>query len=151
VVFFCLGCPLFGLLVLLFSCHFPLLRLLLLLVVRVLVFIVITVVKMDMWKLFATESGKLRRLKLSRSSWGTGGTSSRGSKRSSATSETWELPMLLRQSSPYTPYVARSCWFCDSALCTYRFCYCFSVFHFGTTFHSFSLIHSILILMLPSI
>jgi hypothetical protein len=31
-----------------------------------------------------------------------------------------------------------SCWFCDSALCTYRFCYCFSVFHFGIIFRSFS-------------
>jgi hypothetical protein len=62
VVFFCFGCPLFGLLILLFSCHFPLLRLLLLLIVRVLIFIVITVVKMDMWRPFAKGSEKLRRL-----------------------------------------------------------------------------------------
>jgi hypothetical protein len=32
----------------------------------------------------------------------------------------------------------RSCWYCDSVLCTYRFCYCFSVFHFRTTYRSFS-------------
>jgi hypothetical protein len=31
------------------------------------------------------------------------------------------------------------CWYCDSVLCTYRFCYCFSVFHFGTTYRSFSI------------
>jgi hypothetical protein len=42
------------LLILLLPCHRPLLRLLrLLLVVRVLVFIVITVVEMDMWRPFA--------------------------------------------------------------------------------------------------
>jgi hypothetical protein len=33
-------------------------------------------------------------------------------------------------------YVDRSCWFCDLVLCTYRFCYCFSVFHFGAIFSS---------------
>jgi hypothetical protein len=25
--------------------------------------------------------------------------------------------------------IHRSCWFCDSVFCTYRFCCCFSVFH----------------------
>jgi hypothetical protein len=53
-----------------------------------------------------------------RSSQGTGGTGSEGSERSF--------------------YIDRSCWYCDSVLCTYRFCYCFSVFHFGTTYRSFS-------------
>jgi hypothetical protein len=49
------------LLVLLLPCHRPLLRLLrLLLVVRVLVFIVITVVEMDMWRPFAIGRRKLR-------------------------------------------------------------------------------------------
>jgi hypothetical protein len=53
------------LLVLLLLCHWPLLRLfLLLLVVRVLVFTVITVVEMDMWRHSAIGRGKLRRLRL---------------------------------------------------------------------------------------
>jgi hypothetical protein len=53
------------LLVLLLLCHRPLLWLLhLLLIVRVLVFIVMTVVEMDMWKTFAIERTKLRRLRL---------------------------------------------------------------------------------------
>jgi hypothetical protein len=53
------------LLVLLLMCHWLLLRLfLLLLVMRVLVFTVITVVEMDMWRHFATIRRKLRRLRL---------------------------------------------------------------------------------------
>jgi hypothetical protein len=53
------------LLVLLFPCHGPLLRLLcLLLVVRVLVFTVIAVVEMDMWRHSAIGRTKLRRLRL---------------------------------------------------------------------------------------
>jgi hypothetical protein len=48
-----------------FPCHRPLLRLLcLLLVVRVLVFTVITVVEMDMWRHSTTGRRKLRRLRL---------------------------------------------------------------------------------------
>jgi hypothetical protein len=34
-------------------------------------------------------------------------------------------------------YVIRRCWLYDSTLCTYRLCYYYSVFHFGTTFRSF--------------
>jgi hypothetical protein len=53
------------LLVLLLLCHQPLIRLLrLLLVVRVVVFIVITVVEMDMWMPSAIGRRKLRRLRL---------------------------------------------------------------------------------------
>jgi hypothetical protein len=53
------------LLVLLLPCHWPLLQLLiLLLVVRVLIFIVITVVEMDMLMPFATGRRKLRRFRL---------------------------------------------------------------------------------------
>jgi hypothetical protein len=53
------------LLVLLLPCHWPLLWLLcLLLKVRVLVFIVITMGEMDMWRPFATGRRKLRRLRL---------------------------------------------------------------------------------------
>jgi hypothetical protein len=52
-------------LVLLLLCHRPGLRLLhLLVVVRVLVFIVITVVEMDMWRPFAARRRKLKRLRL---------------------------------------------------------------------------------------
>jgi hypothetical protein len=54
------------LLVILFPCHCPLLWLpLLLLMVRVLVFTVITVVKMDMWRPSIIVTGKLKRLGLS--------------------------------------------------------------------------------------
>jgi hypothetical protein len=66
----CCGLLLFWLLVLqllilLLLCHQPLLRLLrLLLVVRVLVFTVITVAEMDMWRPFATGRITLRRLKI---------------------------------------------------------------------------------------
>jgi hypothetical protein len=53
------------LLILVLSCHRPLLWLLcLLLVVRVLVFIMITMVEMDMWRPFATERRKHTRLRL---------------------------------------------------------------------------------------
>jgi hypothetical protein len=53
------------LLVLLLRCHLPHLRLfILLLVVRVVVFIVITVVAMDMWRRSATGRRKLRKLRL---------------------------------------------------------------------------------------
>jgi hypothetical protein len=55
----------FQLLILLLMCHRSLLRLLrLLLVMRVLVFTMITVVVMDMWWLFATGRRKLKRLRL---------------------------------------------------------------------------------------
>jgi hypothetical protein len=58
------------LLVLLLLCHRPLLRLLhLLLVMRVLVFILITVVEMDMWRPFATRRRKLRLVVLHRYWW----------------------------------------------------------------------------------
>jgi hypothetical protein len=50
---------------LLLQCHLPHLRLfLLLLVVRVVVFIVLTVVAMAMWRRSATERRKLRKLSL---------------------------------------------------------------------------------------
>jgi hypothetical protein len=53
------------LLILLLSCHLPHLRLfLLLLVVRVVVFIMLTVVMMDMWRHFAIGRRKLRKLRL---------------------------------------------------------------------------------------
>jgi hypothetical protein len=53
------------LLILLLLCCWPLLQLfLLLLMMRVLVFTMITVVEMDMWKHFATRRRKLRRLRL---------------------------------------------------------------------------------------
>jgi hypothetical protein len=63
----------------LLQCHWLLLRLfLLLLMVRVLVFTVITVVKMDMWRHSTTERKKAQKAQAHRS----GGTSSRGSERS---------------------------------------------------------------------
>jgi hypothetical protein len=53
------------LLILLLRCHLPHLRLfLLLLIVRVVVFIVISVVAMDMWRRSATGRKKLRKLRL---------------------------------------------------------------------------------------
>jgi hypothetical protein len=53
------------LVILLLLCHLPHLRLfLLLLVVRVVVFIVIAVVAMDMWRHYATGRRKLKRLRL---------------------------------------------------------------------------------------
>jgi hypothetical protein len=53
------------LLILLLMCYWPLLRLFfLLLMVRVLVFTVITMVEMNMWRHFATGRWKLRRLRL---------------------------------------------------------------------------------------
>jgi hypothetical protein len=55
----------FRLLILLLLCHLPHLRMfLLLLVVRVMVFTVITMVMMDMWRHSATGRRKLRRLRL---------------------------------------------------------------------------------------
>jgi hypothetical protein len=81
------------LLVLLLLCRLSLLRLShLLLVVRVLVFIVIIVVGMDMWRPFATG-----RIQARRSSRGTGDSCSGGSERSSAGSVRQELLMLLRR------------------------------------------------------
>jgi hypothetical protein len=57
----------FRLLILLLRCHLPHLRLfLLLLVVRVVVFIVLTVVAMDMWRHSAIGLGKLRLTVLNR-------------------------------------------------------------------------------------
>jgi hypothetical protein len=84
------------LLVLLLMYHRSLLRLLcLLLVVQVLVFIVITVGDMDMWRPFATERRKLRRLRLGILHRVLVVSSSRGSERSSVGSETQELLMIL--------------------------------------------------------
>jgi hypothetical protein len=123
------------LLVMLPLCHWPLLRLpLLLLRVRVLDFTVITVVEMDMWRPVSTGRGKLRSLKLA---------------------VLHKVPMVLvlqdrRGVQPLqrqeflmllchlTTSVTRYCWFYNSALYTYKFCYCFSVFNFEAIFRSFS-------------
>ncbi len=100
-----------------------------------LAFTVITVVEMDMWRHSATVRRKLRlrlRLRLA--------VLHRvlvvlvlEDLRSSAGSDTHEILMVALQL-----YIGRSCWFCDSVLCTNRFCYCFSVFYFGATLSSFS-------------
>jgi hypothetical protein len=119
-------------LVQLLLCHLPHLRLFLrLLVVRVLVFAVIIVVMMDMWRHSATGRRKLRRLRLT-------------VLHRVLVLEDLRGVLLIqthkRLSSALSPcdlYVIRSCWFCGSALCTYRLCYCFSVFYFGTTLRSF--------------
>jgi hypothetical protein len=97
--------------------------------VRVVIFTVITVVAMDMWRHSAIGRRKLRRLRL-------------------AVLHRVLVVLVLKDlkgvllvqrhmryshatSSPCGLYVVRSCWFCDSALCTYEFCYCFSVSALG--------------------
>jgi hypothetical protein len=120
------------LLVLLLLCHLPHLRLfLLLLVVRVVVFTVISVATMNIWH-SATGRRKLKRLRLAALHRVLVLEDLRGVCWFRNTGDSHAA------SPPCGLYVVRSCWFCDSVLCTYRFRYYFLVFRFGTTFRSFS-------------
>jgi hypothetical protein len=121
------------LLVLLLLCHLPHLRLfLLLLVVRVVVFTVISVATMNIWRHSATGRRKLKRLRLAVLHRVLVLEDLRGVCWFRNTGDSHAA------SPPCGLYVVRSCWFCDSVLCTYRFRYYFLVFRFGTTFRSFS-------------
>jgi hypothetical protein len=125
------------LLVLLLLCHLPHLRLfLLLLVVRVLVFTVITVVAMDMWRHSAIGRRKLKKARAHRSSEGTCGTGSVGSERSSVGSETQEILMLLHCLVASTPLGAPSSVTQPFAPTTSAIASQYSAL--GTTFRSFS-------------
>jgi hypothetical protein len=84
---------------------------------------------------FCYRKKKAQKAQAHHSSQGTGGTGSGGSERSSAGSETVDSRAV---SSPCGFYVDMSCWYCDSVLCTYRFGSYFLIFHFGTTYRSFS-------------
>jgi hypothetical protein len=112
---------------LLLRCHLPHLRLFLLLLV--VIFIVLIVVVMAMWRRFATGRRKLRLVILHKV----------------LVLEDLRGVLLVQRhrrfsaaSSPCDFYVNMSCWYCDSVLCTYRFCFYFSVYYFGTTYRSFS-------------
>jgi hypothetical protein len=115
---------------LLLRCHLPHLRLfLLLLVVRVVIFNVLIVVVMAMWRRSATGRRKLRLIVLHKV----------------LVLEDLRGVLLVQRhrrfsaaSSPCGFYVNRSYWYCDSVLCTYRFYFYFSVYYFGTTYRSFS-------------
>jgi hypothetical protein len=116
------------LLILLLRCHLPHLRLfLLLLVVRVVVFIMLTVVTMVMWRHSAKGRRKLRLVILHRVLV-------------VLVLEDLRGVLLVQRHRRFLCgfYVDMSYWYCDSVLCAYRFYYCFSVFHFGTTYRSFS-------------
>jgi hypothetical protein len=102
------------LLVLLLLCHLPDLRLfLLLLVVRVLVFTVIIVVAIDMWRHSAIGRRKLRRL----------GLAILHRVLVLLVLEDLRGVLLVQRHRRFSCcFIVRSCWFCDSVLCTYRFC-----------------------------